>query len=274
MCCLGPSLAGNPTQYVIEKCFQQAGWDRRFLSLQVAAEDLSIAVDGMRAMDFCGAVITAPFQSTILDCLENVSADAKRVGGVNCLHRDSDRNWLGENTVGTGFLHSLKKVFDPKDRKVLLLHTGLTARAIALALAEESVAEIAVAGGDADAGSDLVSLLESASEVPVQFVPWEGDISAAQDVHLVIHAPEPGEVEPSEEVALVLETLGPEMLLVDMCLGSPTTAFLRAGVTCGCQVLHGQQMLVAQWAECVRLWTGSEPDSDVMREALEEYLGL
>jgi shikimate 5-dehydrogenase len=33
-------------------------------------------------------------------------------------------------------------------------------------------------------------------------------------------------------------------------------------------------MLVAQWAECVRLWTGSEPDSDVMREALEEYLGL
>ena len=73
---------------------------------------------------------------------------------------------------------------------------------------------------------------------------------------------------------MVSETLHPEMLLADTCLGSPTTAFLRSGKSRGCRVLQGQQLLVAQWVECVRLWKGSEPDGDVMREALEEYLGL
>ncbi len=274
MCCLGPSLAGNPTQYVMEKCFHQAGWDSRFLSLQVADEDLSIAIDGMRAMDFCGAVITGPFQTEATQYLAELTPDAKEIGAVNCLHRASNRHWSGANTVGTGFLNVLKNISDPLGCKALLLHTGPTARAIALALARESVAAITVCGNDEIAGFELVEMLQGVSDTSVNFVVWEGDLPVDDDVQLVIHAPEPGAVDPTEEIALSTETLRPEMLLADMCLGSPTTAFLRAGLACGCQVLQGQQLLVSQWVECVRLWTGSEPAGDVMREALEEYLGL
>jgi len=274
MCCLGPSLAGNPTQYVMEKCFQPAGWDRRFLSLQVAQEDLSAAVDGMRAMEFRGAVLTGSFQKEVLDCLTTISADGKQVGAVNCLYRDEEKNWLGENTVGTGFLRSLKTVLDPSGCKVLILHSGLTARAIALALAGESVAEIVVASREVDSGNGLVTWLQDATECPARFVPWEGDLEVEADVRLVIHAPEAGEAEAAEHSALAVSTLSAEMLLADCCLTSPTTAFLRAGTACGCVTLQGQWIQVMQWTECVRLWTGMEPETEVMRESLEEYLGL
>ena len=50
----------------MEKCFDQAGWDSRFLSLKVAAEDLSSAVDGMRALNFCGVVIAGPYQTEVV----------------------------------------------------------------------------------------------------------------------------------------------------------------------------------------------------------------
>ncbi len=274
MCCLGPSLAGNPTQYVMEKCFHQAGWDSRFLSLQVADEDLSIAIDGMRAMDFCGAVITGPFQTKVPQYLAELTPDAKEIGAVNCLHRAADRHWLGSNTIGSSFLHNLKNVFDPQNSKVLLLHTGATARAIAFALARESISDLTIVGADSKDCEAFVETLQQAAESSVRFLSWEDELRVEKDVQLIVHAPEPGEVDPTEEISVVTETLSAEMLLVDMCLGSPTTAFLRSGLGCGCQVLHGQQMLVSQWVECVRLWTGNEPDGNVMREALEEYLGL
>ena len=274
MCCLGPSLAGNPTQYVMEKCFDQANWDSRFLSLKVATEDLSSAIDGMRALNFCGAVIAGPYQTEVVPYIEDISPDADKIGAVNCLYRTTAGDWSGANTVGSGFLNALNNVFDPSGCNVLLMHTGSTARAIALALGQASVNKITIAGHEQDSGSKLVDFLKEACESSIEFVEWEGALAVEQDVQLVIHASEPGAVDPSEEVALMTETLDSDMLLADTCLGSPTTAFLRSGLTHGCRVLQGQQLLVSQWVECVRLWKGTEPDGDVMREALEEYLGL
>ena len=274
MCCLGPSLAGNPTQYVMEKCFDQANWDSRFLSLKVAAEDLSSAIDGMRALNFCGAVIAGPYQTEVVPHIGVISPEASKIGAINCLYRTATGDWAGANTVGSGFLSVLTSVFDPSGCNVLVMHTGSTAGAIALALGQASVNKITIAGHEQDSGSKLVDSLQEACESSIQFVKWEEALAVEQDIQLVIHASEPGAFDPAEEIALMTETLDSNMLLIDTCLGSPTTAFLRSGLTRGCRVLQGQQLLVSQWVECVRLWKGTEPDGDVMREALEEYLGL
>ena len=258
----------------MEKCFDQAGWDSRFLSLKVAAEDLSSAVDGMRALNFCGVVIAGPYQTEVVPCVEDISPDANKIGAVNCLYRTSTGDWSGANTVGSGFLNVLNTVLDPSGCNVLIMHTGPTACAIALALGRVSASKITIASREQESGSRLVDMLQETCESNIQYVEWEGALAVEQDVQLVVHASEPGAVDPTEEVALMTETLGPDMLLADTCLGSPTTAFLRSGLTAGCRVLQGQQLLVSQWVECVRLWKGSEPDGDVMREALEEYLGL
>ena len=45
---VGNPVAGNPTQYMMEKAFAQHGLDCRFLTLEVAPDDLGDAVRGMR----------------------------------------------------------------------------------------------------------------------------------------------------------------------------------------------------------------------------------
>ena len=49
---------------------------------------------------------------------------------------------------------------------------------------------------------------------------------------------------------------------------------MRAVAARGCAVIDGQGMLVEQLAQCFQIWTGTDPDRGVMREALEEFLEL
>ena len=54
----------------------------------------------------------------------------------------------------------------------------------------------------------------------------------------------------------------------------PRTALLRAAEAAGARTLDGLGMLVGQGALAVHLWTGVEPDREVMRAAAAGALGL
>jgi shikimate dehydrogenase len=60
----------------------------------------------------------------------------------------------------------------------------------------------------------------------------------------------------------------------DVIASPPDTRFLAEAKACGAKTLDGLGMIVNQGAIAFRLWTGIEPDMAVMREAVEEFLGL
>ncbi|MEX0977513.1 MAG: shikimate dehydrogenase, partial [Pirellulales bacterium] len=55
---------------------------------------------------------------------------------------------------------------------------------------------------------------------------------------------------------------------------SPETRFLRDARSRDCHALDGLGMLVNQAAIAFHIWTGRDADPGVMREALEEFLGI
>ena len=83
VCCLfGQPVAGNPTQYMIEKAFLHHHLEWRYLTLEVTPEDLGDAVRGMRAMGFRGGNVTQPHKVAVLPFLDRLS-DAARLMGAN-----------------------------------------------------------------------------------------------------------------------------------------------------------------------------------------------
>jgi len=274
MCCLGQSHAGNPTQYVMEKSFRAAGLDARFLTLEVASEDLADAVLGLRAMKFRGASVAGPFREQILGMLDRCSEDAERIGGVNCVSRGSDGQLIGENTEGRGFCTVLAKCFDVAGKNIVILGAGLSARAIAVELASTGAGEITVVNRTAERGQQLADLLCEKMKVSAMFFPWTGDFELAPETDLLINATNLGESPASEMVPISLESLQPSVMVADVVFEFPRTPFSCAVEDVGCSVIDGQGMLVEQLAQCFQVWTGLEPDRGVMREALEEFLGL
>ncbi len=62
------------------------------------------------------------------------------------------------------------------------------------------------------------------------------------------------------------------MIVCDLIPNPPQTRFLRDAAMRGCTVLDGLGMLVNQGVIGIRLWSGREPSTQVMRQALEAAL--
>ena len=96
----------NPTVVMMEAAFRALGLPWRYLNMKVRPEDLSAAVEGLRAMGFQGVNLTIPHKCAVLEHLDEVAADARIMGAVNTVYRRQDR-LIGANTDGKGFLRAL-----------------------------------------------------------------------------------------------------------------------------------------------------------------------
>ena len=110
MCCMGQPVAGNPNQYMMEKCFAAARLDCRYLTLEVDAEHLGDAVRGIKAMGFRGAHFLAPHRSAVAQSLDRLTESAELSGAVNFVYRADDGTYAGDNTTGKAFCASLAEL--------------------------------------------------------------------------------------------------------------------------------------------------------------------
>ncbi len=273
VCLFGQPVAGNPTQYIIEKALAAAGLDWRYLTLEVSPDNLADAIRGMRAMGFRGGNITAPHKINVIPLLDDLSEAARLMGAVNCVYRD-DGKLVGENTDGKGFVQSLRGVTDPVGKRLLILGAGGAARAIAVEMALAAVADITIVNRDVARGQELVDLLNDKVHVPARFLPWEGDFELPEEMGVVINATTIGMHSRAARVPLNIATLNEGTVVADVIINPPDTRFLAEAKVRGCLTLDGLGMLVNQAVIGFKIWTGQDPDPTLMREALEEFLGV
>ena len=273
VCCLGQPVAGNPTQYMMEKAFAAAGLDWKYLTCEVPPEKLADAVKGLRALGFKGANFTIPHKVAVVPLLDGLSPAAELMGAVNCANRVSEK-LVGENTDGKGFVQSLRQFGDLAGRNVVLLGAGGAARAIAVELALGGVQRIAVVNRDAARGQALVDLLRQRTKTAAELTPLNGAYPVPPDAHVFINATSVGLGDADARVPLAADSLRPELIVADVIFNPPRTWLIRTAADRGCRTLDGLGMLVNQAVISFRIWTGREPDAGVMRDALEEYLEI
>lgn len=273
VCCMGQPIAGNPTQFMMERAFEAAGLDWRYLSLEVSPELLTDAVRGMRSMGFRGGNFTIPHKVAVIPLLDGLSQAAELMGAVNCVH-NVDGKLMGENTDGKGFVQSLRTITDPKGKNVVVLGAGGAARAIAVELGLSGAAQITIVNRGEARGQALTELLTQRVKVQAQFVAWQGQHMIDDNAQIVINATSIGLGDAHARVPIDPASLKPEMVVADVIFNPPLTTFLREAADRGCRTLDGLGMLVNQGVIAFKIWTGEDPDANEMREALEEYLEL
>lgn len=269
----GQPVAENPTQLMIERAFAHHGLDWRYVTLEVAPENLGDAVRGMRAMGFRGGNCTIPHKVAVIEYLDRLSESAALMGAVNCIVRQG-RELVGENTDGKGFLKSLRELQDPRGLRCVLLGAGGAARAIAVELALAGAAEIVVANRTPERGRQLAELVRERTGAAAKFVPWQGEYELPTDADVLVNCTSIG-LYPDVEARLPIcfQALHSRLIVCDVIPNPPRTHLVRTAKAAGCRVLDGLGMLVNQGVIGFQLWTGVEPDPGVMRQALEEVFG-
>jgi shikimate dehydrogenase len=273
VCCLGQPVAGNPTQYMMEQAFAAAGLDWRYLTCEVPPHQLADAMKGIRALGFKGANFTIPHKVAVIEHLDELSPAAELMGAVNCVNRVGDK-LVGENTDGKGFFQSLREACDPSGMNVVIVGAGGAARAIAVELALAGVGQLTIVNRAPERGQALTDLLNQRAGAKAEFVPLAGDYQVPAEASVLINATSIGLGDADARVPIAVESLRPDLIVADVIFNPPTTWLIRTAADRGCRTIDGLGMLVNQAVISFKIWTGTEPNASVMRDALEEFLEI
>jgi shikimate dehydrogenase len=274
-CCLiANPAAGNPTHYLIEQAFTQAGLDWRFMTFEVAPEQLGDAMRGIRALGFHGVKVGEPFNETVIEHLDELSDVARRCGSVNSVTANGER-LVGDNTEGAALVELLQQHINPVGRRAVILGAGRLARAIAIALVDAGVTSITVASRKEELGQKLVELIGQQSGATATFVPFGGNSLALEpDTAILINATSLGSTNPDAKLPIKVETLGPKVVVAEVAYNTARTWLTHQAAERGCRIIDGLSLYVQQTALAFRGWTSAMPDTVSMREAAEEFLGI
>ena len=266
-------VGGNPTQYLVERACADKDLDWRYLTFEVGPEDLAAAVGGLRALGFRGAHCADPHKQTVIPLLDRTTETAAAIGAVNFVFHEEGA-LVGDNLEGRGVVETVRRVVDPAGKQVALLGAGWLARATALELAAAGAAGLTIVNRTAARAEELAALLAGKFELPVSVAVWDGDYAVPPETEILIHATSLDQTAGQPHLPLVPESLRPELIVADATIGAPRTWLLCEATQRGCKTIDGLSMFLEQVAISLHLWTGVDPNRQVLREAAEEFLEL
>lgn len=227
----------------------------RYVKEEVKPEDLGKFMCGFREK-FAGANVTIPHKEKIMKFLDEVTPEAREIGAVNVIVNRGGK-LVGHNTDVVGAMAALKSAVKIiKGKRAVVLGAGGAARAVVYGLKK--------------AGAQVVILnrtIENAERLAAEFDCKFGaleDFDAANCDILInttsvgmwdensgdykIQTPLPCHPE------LVSGSSPQKPVVMDVIYRPKMTRLLKDAKACGCKVVTGEKMFLAQAAESFKLW--------------------
>jgi shikimate dehydrogenase len=168
-------------------------------------------------------------------------------------------------TDGRGLLEALRAHADPSGEAVLLIGAGPAARAAALELSLAGAASLLVCNRTPDAATALVEALAGVDGAPAAVLPWQAELMVPEHVGIVVSAI-------PADARLTLTGLRKDHVVADFALVPQPSPIVAAAQKHGACTIDGLEIHCAKTAIDFHTWTGIEPDTDLLRELLDEYL--
>lgn len=159
-------IVGDPIAQVrspggVTQAFIDRGHDGILAPVQVATSDLAAFVDAAtRLKNLDGIIVTVPHKFACYGHCASATDRAEFIGAVNIMRRRPDGRWHGEMVDGLGFVGAaVSKGVDPAGKRALLVGAGGAGSAIALALIDAGVRELAIHDEDSARRDALIERL-------------------------------------------------------------------------------------------------------------------
>jgi shikimate dehydrogenase len=238
--------------------------DWHYQRLPVPPALLVQSTRALGAAGFVGANVTIPHKQAALELADRASLSARAIGAANTLSFAEDGTISAENTDAPGLIAALG--FSPAGMRAQVLGAGGSSRAAIWALLDAGAAEVLVWNRTVERATELARELgASATSTPrgadllvnCTSVGLGVERSATEDCAL-------------NQLGLTGDQLGEYSHVIDLVYRSTPTPLLAAARARGVPTLDGLEILVAQGALSLELWTGRDAPVEVMRAAAGE----
>jgi len=277
------ALIGNPVEHSLSPIMHNAaieylGLDLVYLAIPCKKEDFKIVIRALRKINCKGLNITIPFKEKAFDLCDEVCPIAKKVKAVNTLKVNHNLKWIGSNTDIDGFIYPIKKL-NLSGKKSIVIGSGGAARSAVQGLIDLKLTEIIVISRNE---SNLKKFLNDFKD----FKCIKGYLANNKIIKdlmnqsdLIINTTPVGMKKLNidyEELPFgesFWHSLNPKSIVYDLVYNPRLTKLLRFSENKGCHIIDGSEMLVAQGARSLSLWTGiKDIPIDIMKNAINKYL--
>lgn len=244
----------------------QARIGLEYTAIDAAPPAFTAAVRDFFARGGRGANVTVPHKAAAFALADVRTAIAARLHVANVLTRLADGRVEADSNDGAGLIADLRGRggVDPGGRDALLLGAGGAARAVAFALLDAGVRNLAIANRTPERARTLGRLLAHQSRTRI--VDWDGlDRCGAPD--LIVNATSAG----VRHAPLVLpgSLVNARTVAYDLSYGPAAMPFTDWATAAGCATaFDGLGMLVETAAASFARWHGVMPDADAALRAL------
>lgn len=231
---IGNPIAGNPSQFALERAIASLGLDWRVLSFDVPPEDIAAALNGFAVTGICGVLLDSSVKEAASKWYaERIGSEG---GAIDCLVRGEDGQFTGgdERSVWVQDQLALKTEGD----KLCFGNCGANSPWDAKLLGVEKVS-----------GNVKSEMIEAAQAILVL-----DDLSGPPELEL--------DEWPENDGSSVV---------IDLSTSHPLQDSISE---LGYQVLTESDLLVGVLQRAVEKWSAQRVDATVIRDAVEEYLGV
>lgn len=258
-------LLGHPVEQSLSPVMHDAALKKTGLAERYVAfcvQDIGGAMDGLRAMNIRGASVTLPFKVAVMEYLDDIDTDALEIGAVNTVVNENGR-LIGHNTDWSGLILALKKAIVIRDKTIVIVGAGGTARAAAYGILREGGYPVIV-NRTPKKGKMLAEKMQCAFYPLSEIGRIRGDV--------MINTTPVGMYPRGNQSPVNAAVLSGYNCVMDVIYNPIKTKLLKDAEKQGCRIVTGVEMFVHQGAEQFRLWTGKEPPRAVMKKVILERL--
>ncbi|XRP97115.1 shikimate dehydrogenase [Methanocaldococcus sp. 16A] len=270
-------LIGHPVEHsfspiIHNAAFKDKGLNYVYVAFDVLPENLKYVIDGAKALGIVGFNVTIPHKIEIMKYLDEIDKDAQLLGAVNTI-KIEDGKAIGYNTDGIGARMALEEeVGKVKDKNIVIFGAGGAARAVAFELAKDN--NIIIANRTVEKAENLAK--EIAKKLNKKFgeeVKFSGLDVDLKDIDIIINATPIG-MYPNVDVEPIVKAdkLREDMVVMDLIYNPLETVLLKEAKKVNAKTINGLGMLIYQGAVAFKIWTGVEPNVEVMKESLKKCL--
>lgn len=192
-----------------------------------------------REDEFRGLNVTIPYKEAVLKYLDEIDAEAQKIGAVNTIKVTDDNKLIGYNTDVYGFQKSLEPLLKVHHKKALILGTGGASKAIAYVFNKLNI--------------DYKFVSRTAGENRFTYEMLDSEIIG--DYSIIVNCSPVGTYPAIEkEPQIPYQYLTSKHLLYDLIYNPAETKFLRNGKKHGVNIKNGLEMLELQAEKSWEIW--------------------
>ncbi len=266
---IGAPIAASAAPAMHEQAAEALGVRCHYQLIEIADADtaaLRALLDGVRRLGFAGVNVTFPYKEAVIPLLDELSARARDIGAINTVVV-RDGRLTGHNTDTTGFERAIAETGLAGRGAVALIGAGGVGKAIAFALANLGIAELAIFDADRAKAEALVLQLNGRLHVRVA-----DDVTGAlQGAAGAVNATPVGML-PDRGMAVPEGLLHRDLWVADAVYTPLWTPLLTAAKATGAQVMTGRELAIYQAADAFELFTGLKPPVAAIGNAFDAVM--